>query len=318
MKRREFLKFFCGAAAGWPLAVRAQQEQRKIGILLTENAEPFLSTFKNLLHQLGYVEGQNIRYEVRSASGNSQHLPELANELVGLKVDIIVTVLTPAAIAAKQATANIPIVLAQAGDPVGNGLVSSLARPGGNVTGLSGTANEMGAKLLEVTRDILPSVARIGVLANANDPFTKLFVQQIEAAGADLAISIQSYVTHGMEEFPAAFAAIKKSRAEAVIIQGSINLKPAADFALEHQLPAVSVNKFLPAQGGLMSYGPNYPDLWRRAAEMVDKIFRGAKPADIPVEEPTKYELVVNLKTAGKLGIKVPTTLLLRADEVIE
>jgi putative ABC transport system substrate-binding protein len=317
MRRRDLIRLVGGAVV-WPLAARAQQEQRKIGVLLTENTEPFLSTFKSLLHQLGYIEGQNVRFEVRSAGNSPQNLPELANELVRLKVDIIVTVLTPAAIAAKQATANIPIVLAQAGDPVGNHLVSSLARPGGNVTGLSGTANEMGAKLLEVTRDILPSVTRIGVLANANDPFTELFVQQIEAGGRDLAISIQSYVTHGAKDFPAAFATMEKSRAEAVIIQGSVALKPAAELALEHRLPAVAVNKFLPAQGGLMSYGPNYPDLWRRASEMVDKILRGAKPADIPVEEPTKYELVINLKTAEKLGIKVPSALLLRADQVIE
>ncbi len=317
MNRREFIALV-GSAPVWSLAAHAQHDMRTIGILITANEEPFLGTFKDFLHRLDYIEGQNIRFEVRSANANLQLLPEFANELVRLKVDVIVAVFTPAAIAAKKATSNIPIIMAQAGDPVGNGLVTSLARPGGNVTGLSGTANETGGKLLEVIRDMLPSLATVAVLTNANDPFTKLFVQQIEAGGRDLAISTQPYVTHSVADFPAAFAAMEKLRADAVIIQASLTFKPAIDLALQNRLPSAAVTKFFPVQGGLMSYGPSYPDLWRRAGEMVDKVLRGAKPADIPVEQPTKYELVINLKTASKLAVKVPTALLLRADEVIE
>ncbi len=212
MKRREFITLL-GSMAFWPLTARAQHGLRTIGVLITANEEPFLSTFKEFLQRIGYIEGQNVHIEVRSANANLQLLPEFANELVRLKVDIIVAVFTPAAIAAKKATSNIPIIMAQAGDPVGNGLVTSLARPGGNVTGLSGTANETGGKLLDVIRDMLPSLATVAVLSNANDPFTKLFVKQIEAGGRDLAISTQPYVIHSVEDFPAAFAAIEKLRA---------------------------------------------------------------------------------------------------------
>jgi ABC-type uncharacterized transport system substrate-binding protein len=318
VKRREFI-IFVGGFAAWPLAAGAQRaDLRKIGILITNNAEPFLSTFKGFLHRIGYAEGQNIQFEVRSANGNLELLHKFANELVSLKTDVIITLLTPASIAAKQATAQIPIVMAQTGDPVGNGLVASLARPGGNVTGLAGTADDLGAKLLEIIRDTLPSVARVAVLANAVDPFTKLFVRQIDIGGRALGISIQPFMTHGVEDFAAAFSGMQKVQCDAAIIQGSLTVKPAIDLALEHRLSTIAVDKFFPAQGGLMSYGPNFPDLWRRAAQMADKILRGAKPADIPVEEPTKYDLVINLKTADKLGVKVPAAILLRADEVIQ
>ncbi len=318
MRRRDFVALFFGVTVAKPLVAQAQHELRRVGILTTDNTEPFLSTFKSALRRLGHVEGQNIEFEVRSANGNVGVLPKFANELVNLKPDVIVTVYTPAALAAKKATSTIPIVMAQAGDPVGNGLVTSLAHPGGNVTGLSGTADDLGAKLLEVFRDALPSLLRVAVLAKANDPFTSLYVRQIEMGGQALGISTQPFMTHGAADFAAAFSAIGKSGCDGIIIQNSLPAKPAVDLALVLRLPTISGAKVVPREGGLMSYGANFPDLWRRASEMVHQILQGAKPADIPVEQPTKYELVINRKTADKLGIKIPATILLRADEVIE
>jgi len=318
MRRREFVGLVGGAAA-WPVVARAQQiTRRKIGVLIASNTEPFLSSFKDALHQLGYIEGQNIQFEVRSAIGNQTILTTLANELVRLKVDILVASLTPAVTAAKQATTDIPIVMAAAGDPVGTGLISSLARPGGNITGLSGTTSEMGAKLLEIIRDILPSAARVAVLANADDPFTESFLQQIEMGGRALSMSIQTYKVHSLEEFEAAFAAMQSARTDAVIVQPSLSLKPAIDLALKYRLPPISPIWLFAQQGGLLSYSADQRVMYRRAASFVDRILKGDKPADLPVEQPTKFDLVINLTTAKALGINVPPALQARADEVIE
>ena len=318
MRRREFITLLGGAAA-WPLAARAQQPKLpRIGVLIPANPEPFWSVFRDGLREHGYIEGQNIQFEFRSADGKPNLLRELAAELVRLKVDIIVAHQTPAVTAARQATTEIPIVMAGAGDPVATGLISSLARPGGNITGLSGTTAELGAKTLELIRDMLPSTRRVAVLANAADPFSKPFVEQIELGGRTLGIAIQTIMVRGAEEFDAAFAAMVKERADAVIVQPSLPRKPALDLALKHRLPPISPTRLFPSEGGLMSYSANQNDLYRRAAFYIGRILKGAKPADLPVEQPTRFELVINLKTAKALGLTIPPSVLLRADHVIE
>jgi putative ABC transport system substrate-binding protein len=241
----------------------------------------------------------------------------LAAELVRLKVDVIVAYQTPSATAARQATTEIPIVM-QAGDPVGTGLISSLVRPGGNITGLSNTVAELGAKTLELIRECLPATRRVAVLANAPDPFSRPFVEQIEAGGRVLRMAIQPIRVRDVEEIGAAFAAMVNERADAVIVQGSLPHRPTLDLALKHRLPPFAGNRLWVQEGALMSYAGNQSDQNRRAAYYVDRIFKGAKPADLPVEQPTRFELTVNLKTAKVLGITVPDTLLGRADEVIE
>jgi putative ABC transport system substrate-binding protein len=316
--RRQFISALGGAAA-WPLAAQAQQPKLpRIGVLIPANPEPFSSEFRAGLREHGYIEGQNIAFEFRSADGKPNLLRELAAELVRLKVDIIVASQTPAVTAARQATTEIPIVMAPAGDPVGTGLISSLARPGGNITGLSSTTAELGAKTLELIREVLPSTRRVAVLANAADPFSRSFIELIEDGGRTLGIAIQTIRVRGVEEFDAAFAAMDKERADAVIVQPSLPRKPALDLALKHRLPAVGPTPLFPREGGLMSYSGNQNDTYRRAALYIDRILKGAKPADLPVEQPTKYELVINLKTAKALGLEVPAAVLARADEVIE
>ena len=316
--RRKFLATLGGAAA-WPLAARAQQPKLpKIGILIPANPEPFWNEFQQGLREHDYIEGQTIQFEFRSAEGKPNLLRGLADELVRLKVDIIVASQTPAVTAARQATTEIPIVMAPAGDPVGTGLISSLARPGGNITGLSSTTAELGAKTLELIRDVLPSTRRVAVLANAVDPFSRPFSELIEDGGRTLGIAIQTIKVRRVEEFDTAFAAMDKERADAVIVQPSLPRKPALDLALKHRLPAIGATPLLPREGGLMSYSGAQTDTYRRAAFYIDRILKGAKPADLPVEQPTRYELIVNLKTAKALGITIPTTVLALADEVIE
>jgi ABC-type uncharacterized transport system substrate-binding protein len=318
MKRREFIALIGGAAATWPLVARAQQQKAaRIGVLVPANPEPFWSEFRVGLREQGYIEGQNIAFEFRSAEGKPERLRGLADELVRLKVDIIVAHQTPSVTAARHATTEIPIVMAAAGDPVGTGLISSLVRPGGNITGLSSTSAETGGKTLELIREVLPSTRRVAVLANAIDPFSRVLVELIENGGRTLGIAIQAIRVRGADEFDAAFAAMVNERADAVIVQGSMPRKPAIDLALKHRLPLIGVNPFA-REGGLMSYSLRQSDLFRRAAYYVDRILKGARPADLPVEQPTNYELVINLKTAKALGLEVPPTLLARADEVIE
>ena len=318
MKRRTFIKIIGGAAAAWPLGARGQQGTLpRIGVLVPANPEPFWSVFREALREHGYVAGQSIQFEFRSADGNPDLLPALADELVRLKVDIIVASQTPAA-AAKKATPRIPIVMATAGDPVGTGLVASLARPGGNVTGLSGTTAELGKKTIELIREMLPAARRAGILANTADPFTKSFVREIEAGGRSLGFAIETIMLRGEAEYAAAFATLGRERADAAILQPSLPRKPAIDLALKHRLPLISPTALFPREGGLMSYSAKQSDLYRRSAFYIDRILKGANPADLPVEQPTKYELVFNLKTARALGIEIPPLLLASADEVIE
>jgi putative ABC transport system substrate-binding protein len=321
MKRREFITLLGGAAATWSLAAPAQQSERpRIGVLVTSDPEPFWSLFREGLRASGYIEGRNIQFEFRSANRKPDLLGLLADELVRRKVNIIVASLTPAVIAARQATSEIPIVMVPAGDPVRTGLISSLARPGGNITGLSSTTAELYAKTLELIREALPSTRRVAVLANAAieaDPFAIPFVEQIEEAGRTLGIVVQTIRVRGEAEFEAAFAAMDKEGADAVMVQGSLPRKPALDLALKHRLPLIG-GQLLIQEGGLISYSAHQNEMYRRAAYYIDRILKGVKPADLPVEQPTRFELVINLKTAKALGIDLSPSLLARADEVIE
>ena len=320
MRRREFLTF-AGVAVLSPLASAAQQPKvPTIGALVIGNTDPeeFWRVFRQGLRDLGYVEGQNIQFEFRSAEGQAKRLPELAAELVRLKVDVIVTWFTPPTQATKQATRQIPIVMADAGDPVGMGLVASLARPGGNVTGIAGMTAELSGKCIELIREMLPAARRVTALANATDPFSKPFLEQVQLGGEATGTTINPIKISSREEFEAAFAAMEKERPDAVIVQPSLPSKRAAELALKHHVPAVSVPRRFAEEGGLMSYSPRIADLYRKAAVYVDKILKGAQPADLPLEQPTIFELVINLKTAKALGLTVPPIFLARADELIE
>jgi putative ABC transport system substrate-binding protein len=317
MRRREFVTLLGGAAA-WPVAAHAQQPKLPtIGILVPSNPEPFWSEFRAGLRTHGYIEGHNIQFEFRSADGKPDRLRALADELVRLKVDIIAARFTPAVTAARHATSDIPIVMAWAGDPIGTGLISSLARPGGNITGLSGAVT-LWAKCVELIRDALPATRRVAFLANATDPFARSAIQQVELGGRALGIATQILLVRGVEEFDTAFAAMATEQADAVLVQPSLPLKPAIDLALKQRLPSISTIRLFSSEGGLISYSVHESDMYRRAADYVDRILKGAKPADLPVEQPTRFELIVNLKTAKALGLTAPPTLLARADEVIE
>jgi putative tryptophan/tyrosine transport system substrate-binding protein len=309
-----------GLALAQLVAEAQQAKVPTVGVLVAETlgSTEFQRHLKEALRQLGYVEGQNIRFELRSDQGKTIRLPELAAELVGLKVDIIVTWLTPAGTAAKRATPDIPIVCAICANPVETGLVASLARPGGNFTGIAGVGAELSGKCVELIREMLPSARRVGALANAPDPFSKLFLERIRRAGEGTGTTIDPILVRGPEGLDAAFRAMLKDRPDAVIVQPTLGLQRPAELALENRLPAVSIFREFVENGGLMSYSVVEADIYRRAGLLVDKILKGAKPADLPVEQPTKFELVINLKTAKALRLTIPQTFLLRADQVIE
>jgi putative ABC transport system substrate-binding protein len=307
-----------GATALRPLSSIAQQRKvSTIGVLVVgaPGWEQFWQSFPDAMREIGYVEGQNIRYEFRSDQGQIDRLPDLAAELVRLNVDLIVTWYTPAALAAKAATRNIPIVMALAGDPVANGIVDSLNRPGGNVTGLSAVTAELGGKAVELIREMLPSSHRVVALANAPDPFSKPFIEQIQAGGKATGIVVDAEIVRA-EELELAFAEMGKP--DAVIVQPSLPGKRVAELAAKHRIPAVSTLAPFAELGGLMSYGPVRAQLYRHAALYVDKILKGAKPGDLPVEQPAQFELIINMKVAKAIGLAMPSSLLARADEVIE
>jgi putative ABC transport system substrate-binding protein len=319
MKRRKFIALLGGAAASLPFAARAQQPKAAtIGILNFENPEPFRTMLRDGLRELGYTEGGNLRLEFRSAEGERDRLAGLAAELVGLKVDVLVAYPTPAVVASKEATREIPIVMLAAGDPLGTGLVASLARPGGNITGTSSTTGESGSKTLEIVREILPSVRRVAVLANATDPFTKSFLEQLRLGGQALHLEIEVVMIKSADELDPAFAFMKKNATDAVVVQPSLPRQRVADLALTYRVPAIAPTGAFAALGGLAAYSASQAEMARRSAAAIDKILKGSKPADLPVEQPTTFELAINLKTAKALGITVPPTLLARADEVIE
>jgi putative ABC transport system substrate-binding protein len=321
MRRREFIAAL-GSAAAWPAVTRAQQRKMPtIGVLVvggSSGSEQFWRLFRDVMHELGYIEGQSIRYEFRSDQGQVNRLPELAAELVRLNVDLIVTWFTPAAQAAKRATREIPIVMALAGNPVETGLIQSLDRPGGNITGMAGVTAELAGKSVELLREMLPAARRVVALANAPDPFAKPFVEQIRHGGIATGTTIDAKMIRGAEELEAAFREMEKNPPDAVIVQPSLPSKHTAELALRYRIPAVSLLRGFVEEGGLMSYAAAEADMYRRAGAYVDKILKGAKPADLPVEQPMKFELIVNMKTANALGLTVPAAFLARADEVIE
>ena len=318
MNRRRELLIAIGLLAVPRIGAAQLGRVPRIGVLANENWELQWGLFQDGLRELGYVEGKNVVFEFRAAEGKQGSLPGLAADLVRLKVDLIVALQTPAIQAAKQATRTIPIVMAGSADPVATGLVESLGRPGGNITGMSGTTAELGGKMLELIREIRPGVRRVGVLANATDPFTKTFVDQLRNGARILGIEVHPAMVRDEAEFDAVFAEWDKARMDAVVVQPSLPRKRAVELAIKHRLLAVSPFKPFVQAGGLISYAANARDQVRRAAVFVDRILKGAKPADLPVEQPTRFELVINLKTAKALGITIPQSVLLRADEVIQ
>jgi len=319
MNRRDTVIALAALGAA-PLAALAQSQGKvwRIGYLTAASPEPAFGYFKEGLRRLGYVQGENIQIEFRSAEGKSERLAGLAAELVGLKVEVIVVTFTAAMFAAKRATSQIPIVLAGAGDPVGTGLIASLSRPGGNITGTSATTAELGGKLLQLIREALPAAKRVAVLANPADPFHKPFLEQIQAAGGKMKLEISPIMLRDADEIDAAFTELVKRRPDFVIIQPSLPRRRAAEIALKHRLPTVAPNGAFPDEGGLMSYASSLTEMFHGAAVYVDKILKGAKPTDLPVQQPTIFELTINLKTAKALGIKIPQSVLVRADRVIE
>ena len=326
MKRRDFITLLGGAAAAWPLAAGAQQAGKlpTIGFLgaATPSADTlWTAAFAHRLRELGWIEGRTIAIESRWAENRSDRYAEIAVEFVQLKVAVIVTYATAPIIAAKKATSVIPIVFAQAGDPVGSGLVASLARPGSNVTGLSLQTTDIAAKRIELLRAVVPTLHRLAILGNPDNPFSLAEMPEVLATARTLGLEATTLEIRRREDIVPAIEALKGG-ADALYVAGdpliNANRVRINILAVGARLPTIYIQRENVEAGGLMSYGPNFPDLFRRVAEYVDKILRGAKPADIPVEQPTKFDLVVNLVTAKALGIDVPPTLLARADEVIE
>jgi putative tryptophan/tyrosine transport system substrate-binding protein len=325
MKRRKFITLLGGAAA-WPLAARAQQPAKlpTIGFLgsTTPAAQSQLTVaFVQRLRELGWIEGRTVAIEYRWAEGRSERFAEFAAEFVRLKVDVILTHNTPPVLAAKQVTSVIPIVFATAADPVGTGVVASLARPGGNVTGLSSQTPDVAGKRIELLREVVPGLRRFAILANPDNSYVALEVREVQAAARILDLEVALFEIRRAEDIALAFEGLK-GRAEALYVMPDpvlfTNRLRINTLALGARLPTIhSLREFVEASG-LICYGPNWADQWRRAADYVDKILRGAKPADIPVEQPTKFELVINLTTAKVLGLTVPANVLTRADEVIE
>jgi putative ABC transport system substrate-binding protein len=316
MRRRDFIALVGATALSRPAAAKPMMPT--IGILLVGNREPFDSEFRAGLLDLGYDDGRNVRLEYRSAGGKLTALPDLAAELARLNVDVLVASETPAVVAAKRATTTIPVVMAPAGDPLGTGLVASLARPGGNVTGLSAATAELAGKSLELIGEVLPGIRVIAALADPSNPFSKSFLREINQTARGLGVEILTVNVRSSDDFESAFVGMVRDRAGAVVVQPTLPRKPAIELALRHRLPSVSGNRAFADEGGLMSYAGSLADRHRNAAIYVDKILKGTKPADLPVQQPIKFELVINQKTAKMLGITVPPTLLARADEVIE
>jgi len=321
MRRRDFITLVGGAVVVWPFAARAQQPFR-IGLLNTGTGTFFIPPFMRKLEELGYLEGKNILVERKFAEGSSERLKEFAAELVRQHVDVIVTIGTPAGFAAKQATSTIPIVFGAISDPVGLGLVTSLARPGTNATGNSLMAPELSAKRLEILRTLAPGISRFAILWDSSNPGMAERVRETEIA-ADLShVQLHTVGPRNLDELEAAFAELLNERPDALLVTTEAftrqHLARILDFANRNKIPAMFEDSSYVEAGGLMSYGPNYEEVFRTAAVFVDKILKGAKPADLPIEQPIKFQLVINLKTAKALALEIPPTLLARADQVIE
>jgi len=326
MKRREFITVLGGALGNsvvWPLGARAQQHGNKhlIGFIAHEYESMYDAFFEGL-RDLGYIEGQNITIERRYAQGHPERFKEFASEMVELNADVIVTITTPAVLAIKSVTTIIPIVIPNAIDAVGAGLVASLDHPGGNVTGGTLLQAELSVKRLELLKEMVPGLSRGALLWNAGNPAYVRAWTQSQGPAQTLGVALQRYEVRGPTDFQAVFAAMAEQRPDAlVVLEDALTIehrKEIVDFALQNNLPSSFFAKEAVEAGGLMSYGASWPDAFRRGATTVDKILKGAKPSDLPVEQPTKFELAINRKTAKALGLKVPVALLATADEVIE
>jgi putative ABC transport system substrate-binding protein len=326
MRRREFITLLVGAAAAWSVAARAQQAGRlpTIGVLASGTQAShgyWFAALAQRLRELGWIEGRTIAVEYRWAEGRHERFTEIAAEFVTLKVDVIVTAATAPVLAVKQATSVIPTVFAMVGDPIGTGIVASLARPGGNITGLSNQSPDLAGKRLELLREVLPGLRRLAILGHISNPIGLVEMGEVEAAAQALGLEVATQELRRAEDIAPALQALK-GRADAIYVRPeplvSSNRIRINTLALAARLPTMHASREYVEAGGLMSYGPNAPDLFRRAADLVDKILRGTKPGDIPVEQPTKFDLVINLTTAKALGLDVPPSLLARADMVIE
>jgi putative ABC transport system substrate-binding protein len=325
---RLLISVLCALLFALCVSAQAQQPKKvpRIGFLAatspTSGSPARSEAFREGLRELGYVEGKNIVIEYRYAEGKLDRLPALAAELVRLKVEVIVTAGGASTRPAKEATTAIPIVMAQDTDPVGNGFVASLARPGGNITGLSTLTPEISGKQLELLKEIVPKLSRVAVLGNSNNPGTAQALREMELAAGTLAVQLQFLEVRGPKDIETAFQAASKGHAGAVLVLTSpvatSQRAQIAELAAKSRLPAISTQSDYMDAGGLMFYGPSITDLYRRAATYVDKILKGAKPADLPVEQPTKFEFVINLKTAKQIGLTIPPNVLARADKVIK
>jgi putative tryptophan/tyrosine transport system substrate-binding protein len=327
MQRREFITLFGGILAAWPLAARAQQPAKipRIGFLGNSTATMeanLIGPLRDGLRELGYEEGRNVIIEFRWADGKYDQFPALVAELLAAKVDVIITAGTPATLAIKKATSTVPLVFIAVGDPVGTGVVPNLGRPGGNITGLSSIAPDLEGKRLELLREVVPKLSHVAFFLNPANAFHTASMRQARVAAQSLGIKLQPMEVNKSEQLDGAFASIVKEKPDALLILADRvflhNRKRMMEFAIQQRLPSVNAYRELVEAGGLISYGPSYEDMHRRAAVYVDKILKGTKPADLPIEQPTKFTLLINLKTAKTLGLTVPPTLVARADELIE
>jgi putative ABC transport system substrate-binding protein len=326
MRRREFISLLGGAAASWPLTARAQQAGKLptigyLGPTTPAVASQRTAAFVQRLRDLGWTDGRNVAIEYRWAEGNSERAAEFAAEFVRRKVDVIVTAGLSEIAAAKQATSSIPIVFQVASDPVGTGLVASLARPGGNVTGLSNQSAELAGKRLELLREVVPGLHALATIAEAGKPDSALEVSEVQVAARERGLEMATPDIRRAADLVPAFEMLKGRAQGLYIVAGPLvntNRARIHTLATAARLPTIYNAREFVEVGGLMSYGPNFLELWRRSADFVDKILRGAKPGDIPVEQPSKFDLVINLTTAKALGLTIPDSFLLRADEVIE
>jgi putative ABC transport system substrate-binding protein len=325
MRRRDFISLV-GAAAAWPLAADGQPSTKlpTVGFIVPDTLAAErrrVAAFSQRLRELGWIEGRNIVIDVRAAEGQSKRLVEIANEFVALNVNLIVTFSSPAVAAAKQATSVIPIIFAASGDPLGMGIVDSLARPGGNVTGISLQQRDLGGKRLELLHDALPGLRRLAIMGDGDNAFVPLEINEVQTSARTLGLDVVKVEIRRTDEIARAFVALKGTVEALYVIAGPLmntNRIRMNTWALAVRLPTIYGTRENVEVGGLMSYGPNFLELFRRSGDIADKVLRGTKPAEIPVEQPTKFELVLNLITAEALGLEIPATLLARADEVIE
>ena len=325
MRRREVLKLLGGAATAWPLAARAQHKMPRVGFMGNSTAAleaNLVNSFRAGLRELGYEEGRNIVIDYLWAEGNYERFPALVDQFIAAKVDVIVTAGTPAALAVKEKTKTVPLVVVAAGDPVGTGLVQNLARPEGNLTGLSSIAPDLEGKRLQLLREVVPTLSRVAMFFNSLNPFHVASVRQAGAAAQTLGLKLQPLDIRSADDFDSAFAAIRKERPDALFILADRvflhNRQRIMDLAAEQRLPSINAYEELVEAGGLLSYGPSYEDMHKRAAIYVDKILKGAKPGSLPIEQPTKFTFTINLKTAKALGVTIPSQLLGLADRLVE